>query len=161
MKAFKLLTVAAALVATSAGASTYNTTVSIDDLSTVLAWEETTRMQFPTLLLDSSTANGNTCYTYSAAASNNLLCPTSRSSTTNALFTITGTPNANVRITLDTAPQTVEGIKFTPVASASTVKLNSSGTSTNAIYGYLTLIDRTEVASTSINFTYNLEFVGQ
>ena len=161
MKTFKLLTVAAALVATSAGASTYNTTVSIDDLSPVLAWEETTGMQFPTLLLDGNTVNGDTCYTSTSSATLNELCPTDRTGSTSALFTISGTPNANVNIVLDTSPQTVEGIKFNPYGTGTTIQLNASGTNTHVINGYLTMVDRAEVASASISFSYNLEFVGQ
>ncbi len=161
MKALKLMTVAAALVATSVSASTYNTTVNIDDLSTVIAWTETTSMQFPTLLLDGNTENGDTCYTAFNSVGYSELCPTDRSSTTSAIFTVTGTPNGNVGVTLDTTPQTVEGIKFIPYEDGSSLKLNASGTVTSPIHGSLELVDRNAITSSSINFTYNLEFVGQ
>ncbi|MFT4929112.1 MAG: hypothetical protein ACI8WB_005242 [Phenylobacterium sp.] len=167
MKSFRILTLAATLVSTgvlmstTVNAGTYSTTVNVDDLSTVIAWEETTGMQFATLLLDSNSAAGHSCYTYSSNVASNTLCPTSREGVSDSVFTVTGLPNANVGVQLDTTPQIIEGIRFVPTVRGGALVLDASGTADQTIGGALTLMDRAGVTSSDITFTYNLEFVGE
>lgn len=167
MKSFKILTLAATLattgllMSTAVNAGTYSTTVSIDDLSTILTWEETTPMQFPTLLLDKKSSVNDSCDSNSSDASVNELCQTSRDGATNAIFTVSGTANGNFGIQLDQTPDIVEGIKFIPFDVGGSLVLNENGTANHQIGGFLQLLDRDTVTSTNLTFTYNLEFVGQ
>ena len=161
MKLLKIIALTAAVTSTVATANTYQTVVAIDDLAKTLAWSENTQMQFPRVILDASAVNGSTCHTNSIAGVDNQLCNGDRQGATNAIFDVTGSPNANVAVNLDETVKTQEGISFKAHNTGYAIALNSAGQGTYTVIGVLTLDDRSAVVSDSLTFTYDLEFAAQ
>lgn len=162
MKLLKILALTAAVTSTSAMAATYQTVISINDLSDTLAWSQAAQMQFATLVLDANAVNGSTCRTYDGRIIANDLCLGDRSEVTDAVYSITGLANASVRVILDNATTTQEGLQFRPILlTGETVNLNFSGEASYNVGGHLTLVDRSQLVSDSLTFTYDLEFSAQ
>ncbi|NQZ10568.1 MAG: hypothetical protein HRT35_25735 [Algicola sp.] len=168
MKPFKMLTPASALLTTgvlgttAVIANTYTTTIAIDYQTNTLNWTQKTPMQFATVVFNKKTANGQICHTHSNKKSNNTLCPGSRGGVKNSDYTITGTPNTTVLVNLNTSKTTVEGIEFTPILIGdNSIKLNKKGKANYDIGGQLLLIDGAATSSTSLTFSFELEFVSQ
>lgn len=161
MKNFKLFTLAAGLLASSSAmADTYSTVVNVADVADSLAWEETTQMKFPQIVLDALSVPGHNCHSNSSnSAYNNQLCP-DKTGRTAAVFAVSGLANATVLVNLDTTAKVIEGLEFVP-ASTNQTTLNSNGQSTVGVSGLLTLQDRALVVSNTITFTYDLEFTAQ
>lgn len=164
MKTIKLISVLAltsALTSTATKADTYSTTVNIDNVATSLTWAETAPMQFATVIIDGATTAGMKCVTHRDDANQNALCPGDRTNVTDAMFTLTGSPNGGITATIDGTVQTKEGISFQPFISTFSTFLDASGNGTARIQGHLTMVDKTLNTSPSITFDYDLEFASQ
>ncbi|WP_028865529.1 hypothetical protein [Psychromonas aquimarina] len=166
MKTIKVLALTAALVSTGVVAETYTTTVGVTNLATALNWEQTTPLQFPSLLLDGATPANAKCYVGYASpydsVGNNRLCPGDKSAATEAVFAITGTPNATITVQHTVTPQTIEGITFySYINSGKSIVLDSAGVGAYKLGGQLQLVDQSLNTSDSLTFSYDLEFVAQ
>ena len=150
------------LITSAVLANTYTTPIAIDYQTNTLNWTQKTPMQFATVVFNEKTANGQICHTHSNKKSNNTLCPGNRGGVKNSDYTITGTPNTTVKVNLNTSKTTLEGIEFTPILlGKGDIKLNKKGRANYDIGGQLLLIDGAATSSTSLTFSYELEFVSQ
>ncbi len=82
-----------------AQAATFSVDIEITDQQTALTLSESTKMKFPTIIIDGQRANNQICYTY---ANNSNLCPSAVVGTdkNNSTFAVTGTPLDSVSINL-------------------------------------------------------------
>lgn len=168
MITFKRLTPAGALltsgalVTTVVAATTYTTTVNVDYQTRTLSWQQNSPMQFATVVFNDNTANGQICHTHSNKKQDNTLCPGNRKNAKNADYSIKGTPEATIVVNLDTSSSMIEGVEFQPVLlGESQLKLNKKGEASYDIGGQLKLIDGAQTSSTSLVFSYDLEFTAQ
>ncbi|WP_028865530.1 hypothetical protein [Psychromonas aquimarina] len=141
-------------------AETYTTSVNINNSAKALHWSETTSLRFANVLLDGATPLGARCSTSSNQADKNRLCPGYRGEVSNALFTLSGEPNALVYVLIDTRAQRRDGISFKPVLIQGTqVRLDAHGKGSYQLGGELTFSDYS--ASGNISYGYDIEFYVQ
>lgn len=167
MKTIKLISALAltsALTSTAIQADTYSTTVSVENLAAVLAWSETTPMQFATLVIDgASVITSHQCFAgVFDDAAHNELCPGDRSSVSPGVFTVTGFPNASVNVAYSAPSQTHEGIQFIiRDIDGYSLTLDAAGQATYRVGGQLVLRDKSVNLSNDLTFTYDVEFSAQ
>ncbi|MFT4929111.1 MAG: hypothetical protein ACI8WB_005241 [Phenylobacterium sp.] len=143
-------------------ADTYTTTVNIDYQTSALHWSQTKPMQFATVVFNQQTANGQICQTHSNKKNHNTLCSGSRGGVKNSAYDISGTPDSSVLVNLNSSTMTLEGIEFTPVLLGdNTLNLDKKGRASYDVGGQLILVDGALTNSTSLTFSYDLEFTSQ
>ena len=134
-------------------AGTFDVTIEITNQSTALALSESTKMKFPTIVIDGSRTNNQICTTYS---NNSSLCPLSVVGTdkNNARFSVTGTPLDSVSINFSD-PTEQNGLLLNVGGAVSSIILDSAGAGSFDTRANLTLKDITAVQP-STTFEYEV-----
>lgn len=137
-------------------ADTFSVSIAITDLQTALVLTETTKMKLPTLVIDGTKANGQTCYSYRDDVSLSTLCPGAVTGTdkNNATFSVVGTPLDVVSITF-VDPAIKNGLQLDVSGAVNGVTLDASGAANFDTRAILSLRDISAVQP-STDFDYEV-----
>ena len=168
MKKTALLSVLGLLISGSsiATTNTFDVTFDVQDVSQELAIEEVAPISFPTIFLDESIKNGAWCATHDT--NDSALCKDTTAENgerTSGQYRITGTKNMPISIATTNFQTVINGFQLWPAPKGSSYDQDSyqhndtigtEGFVDITIYGYLKLVDKSQVTAQQTTLSFDI-----